>query len=148
MAISFDGSLKRIYITGVTTITVNSIYSAWKVWSILDDNLKYLQAFRVVGGEPTLIGQSSPVYYFLTNGWRVVIDAIDITFSYNLYTDEGDNAIIALNNATASLNNSDIGLIQSNAGDLAIYQNILNALSVINDGVKKASKFIPHNADL
>ena len=148
MAISFNGNLKRIYITNVSTIVVNTIYSAWKDWLLLDNNLQFLQAFRVVGGDPTVSGQSSPVYYFLTNGWRIVIDGIDVIFSYNIYTDEGDNPVVALNGATASLNNSDVGIVSSNAGDVITYQNILNALTVINDGVKKASKLIPHNANI
>jgi hypothetical protein len=148
MAISFNGNLKRIYITNVSTIMVNTIYSAWKNWLLLDNNLQFLQAFRVVGGDPTVSGQSSPVYYFLTNGWRIVIDGIDVIFSYNIYTDEGDNPVVALNGATASLNNSDVGIVSSNAGDVITYQNIFNALTVINDGIKKASKFIPHNANI
>lgn len=148
MAISFNGNLKRIYVTNVTSIIVRNIYSAWKEWLLLSDNLKYIQAFRVVGGDPTLAGQTSPVYYFLTNGWRIVVDGINVTFSYNIYTDEGDNPIITLNGGTALLNNSDVGIVQSNAGETISYQNIFNALAIINNGLKKASKFIPHSADI
>jgi len=148
MAISFNGDLKRIYVTGVSSIVVRNIYSAWKDWLLLSNNLRYIQAFRVVGGDPTISGQSSPVYYFLTNGWRIVIDGINVTFSYNIYTDEGENPIIALNGGTAILNNSDVGVVQSNAGEIVSYQNILNALAIINTGIKKASKLIPHSADI
>lgn len=148
MAISFNGDLKRIYVTDASSIIVRNIYSAWKNWLLLDNNLRYIQAFRVVGGDPTLAGQTSPVYYFLTNGWRIVIDGITVTFSYNLYTDEGENPIITLNGATALLNNSDVGIVQSNAGETLAYQNILNALTIINNGIKKASKFIPHTVDI
>ncbi len=147
MAITFNGALKRIYITNTASVIVKDVYSAWKNWLLLDDNLKFLQAFRTVGGDPTVSGQSAPVYYFLTNDWKIVIDGINVVFAYNLYTDDGSNPIVALNGATASLNNSDVGIVQSNAGEVVTFQTILNALTVINNGIKRSSKFMPHSTD-
>ena len=147
MAITFNGALKRIYITNTSSIIVKDVYSAWKNWLLLDDNLKFLQAFRTVGGDPTVSGQSAPVYYFLTNDWKIVIDGINVVFAYNLYTYDGSNPIVALNGATASLNNSDVGIVQSNAGEVVTFQTILNALTVINNGIKRSSKFMPHSTD-
>ena len=89
MAISFNGASKRIYITNTASVAIKEVYSAWKNWLVLDDNLKYLQAFRAVGGDPTASGQTAPVYYFLMNNWKIVIDNINVVFSYNLYTDDG-----------------------------------------------------------
>ena len=147
MAITFNGALKRIYITNTASVIVKDVYSAWKNWLLLDDNLKFLQAFRTVGGDPTVSGQSAPVYYFLTNDWKIVIDGINVVFAYNLYTDDGSNPIVALNGATASLNNSDVGIVQSNAGEVVTFQTILNALTVINNGIKRSSKIMPHSTD-
>lgn len=92
--------------------------------------------------------RSNPVYYFLTNGWKVVIDGsgVNVAFSYNLYTEDGSSPVIALNGATAILNNSDIGLMT--AGSEVSYTSILNALNVLNNGIKKASKLIPHTQNI
>lgn len=148
MAFSFNGSLKKIYITNVTNVNSKELYSSWKNWILIDDNLQYLQAFRTIGGEPTIAGQYTPVYYFLTNGWKVVIDGsgVNVAFSYNLYTEDGSSPVIALNGATAILNNSDIGLMT--AGGEVSYTSILNALNVLNNGIKKASKLIPHTQNI
>lgn len=143
-----DGALKKIYITNVANVDSKELYSSWKNWALTSTNLKYLQAFRTIGGEPTIAGQYTPVYYFLTNGWKVVIDGsgVNVAFSYNLYSEDGSSPIIALNGATAVLNNSDIGLMS--AGSEVSYTSILNALNVLNNGIKNASKLIPHNADI
>lgn len=142
MAFFFNGSLKRIYITAVSEVTTKDLYSAWKDWVITGNNLQYAPAFRTIGGDPTVPGQYSPVYYFLINGWRIVIDGITVAFSYNLYTEEGTTPILTLNNATALLNNSDVGVIGMDT------ISILNALTIINEGIKKASKLIPHNTNI
>lgn len=113
MAFTFDGVNKRITVTGVTAVSVQELYSSWKEWATTDNNLQYLQAMRTFGGDPTIEGQTAPAYYFMMNGWRVIVDGIDATFSYNLYTDEGENPIITLNGATARLNNSDVGIAES-----------------------------------
>lgn len=114
MASVFDGSVKRIYIdSNLPNVIVQDLYSEWKEWAVQDNNLQYLQAFRSFGGDPTVEGQAAPAYYFLTNGWRVVVDGFDGTFSYNLYTDEGEQPVITLNGGTALLNNSDVGIVKT-----------------------------------
>jgi len=49
------------------------IYSEWKRWSLLDDNLGYPQAFETTGGDPLGPSQSIAPYYFVLNnlGWRI-----------------------------------------------------------------------------
>jgi hypothetical protein len=143
MAFSFDGTLKKIYIDSTSPIVdVKELYSAWKLWVIQDNNLQYPMAFRTVGGDPTVIGQYSPSYYFLTNGWKIVVDGFTASFSYNLYTDDGTAPVITLNNAAASLNNSDVGVLGLDTSA------ILAALTIINTGVQKSSKLIPHNTPI
>jgi len=49
------------------------IYSEWKRWSLLDDNLGYPQAFDISGGEKLGQGQFIAPYFFCRNdlGWRI-----------------------------------------------------------------------------
>lgn len=71
--VTFDGPGRLILINeGVTEIDIQrDIYSAWKEWSLLETNTRYLQALNTVGGEPTVAGQRLDVTYFLINGWRI-----------------------------------------------------------------------------
>lgn len=74
MPVTFDGPNKLIICdSGTTTISVADVYSRWKDWVATSDNSKYLDAFRVVGGDPIDAGAGTYVtsYFFLTNGWRV-----------------------------------------------------------------------------
>lgn len=113
---TFNGSAKTIQITGVSTVEVKALYSAWKNWAAQGANLGYEQAFRTFGGDPTVSGQYAPAYYFLTNGWRVVLDGISVSFSTNLYTNEGVSPIVLLNGATVSLKNSDSPIVAADGG--------------------------------
>ncbi|MEA3363698.1 MAG: hypothetical protein U9Q61_10590 [Thermodesulfobacteriota bacterium] len=92
MAVSFDGTTKRMVVTGVALVDVQrDLYSAWKHWLILSDNAKYEQALRPVGGDSIGGGQRSPVYFFLMNDWKVVVDGIVVDFSLNLYCEDASN---------------------------------------------------------
>ena len=56
----------------MTEIDVQTdIYSDWKEWVALENNLKYLPPMNTVGGEPTIAGQRLDVTYFLINGWKL-----------------------------------------------------------------------------
>lgn len=69
---TFDGPNKLIILdNGTTSITVQSVYSDWKKWMLLSDNAKYLPAFSVIGGEPTVSGQYLGSTYFINNGWKI-----------------------------------------------------------------------------
>ena len=157
MSVTFDGQAKRIYVTGVANQDVQGLYSDWKEWA--QGNLQWEQAFRTFGGDDTVGGQTAPRYFFLMNGWRVVVDGIDVVFSTNLYTDEGDDPVIPINNGTAIVNNSDSPTIlvsesgsNNNNNNAPSVEDITAAirplLEVINEGVKDASLLIPHNEDL
>jgi len=71
--VTFDGINKLILINeGETEIDVQTdIYSDWKEWVLLENNLKYLPIMNTVGGEPTIAGQRLDVTYFLINGWKL-----------------------------------------------------------------------------
>jgi hypothetical protein len=106
----FSGPTKQIIVNnGVTEIDVKTdLYSEWKRWAIEENNLGYLQAFRTFGGDPTITGQFAPAYFFLTNGWRVIVDNGDeVSVGVNLYTDELNSPFIVGNSSAVSLRNSD-----------------------------------------
>ena len=71
--VTFDGVNKLILINeGETEIDLQTdIYSDWKEWVLLENNLKYLPPMNTVGGEPTVAGQRLDVTYFLINGWKL-----------------------------------------------------------------------------
>lgn len=70
MAIQFDPASKRIVLDS-TYVEVEDVYSRWKEWAKDEDNLKYLPAFSVVGGDPLGGGLFVASYFFLLNGWRL-----------------------------------------------------------------------------
>ena len=95
---TFDGPNKIITIVSpYTEIDAQAdIYSAWKRWVTIDDNSKYLQAFRTVGGDPIGVGQAISAYFFLLNGWRVRPWEGDhfLVVNGNLFVDEGGSPFI------------------------------------------------------
>ena len=121
MSYTFVGSEKRIYIDVSTPdVDVEDLYSRWKDWVLEGTNMQWLPAFRTFGGDVTIEGQTAPKYFFLINGWRVVVDGFDSTFATNLYTDEGDSAVITLNGATAQIKNSDAPIIEYVQGETTL----------------------------
>lgn len=97
MSVTFNGETKIMKIDGgVTSIDVQEIYSRWKDWLIDQDNIKYLPAFRYVGGDPTVNGQRLGTTYFLTNGWRIEPFSGDhvLVISGNIFTDESTNPFV------------------------------------------------------
>ncbi len=76
----FDGDNLIIKLTALGEYDAKSeIYSEWKRWAALSDNLKYPKAFDTVGGDELSPGQSIAPYFFCRNelGWR--IETPDIT---------------------------------------------------------------------
>lgn len=73
MPVTIDGPSKLfIADSGTTALDVAvDLYTAWVDWSAVGDNSKFLQAFRVVGGDPTTGVNKIAPYFFLTNGWRL-----------------------------------------------------------------------------
>lgn len=92
MAITFNGSLRRIEITDSADVNFNverDLYSAWKDWKKLPGNGGFAFAFRTIGGDPTITGQNAPKYFFLINYWVVYINNGElVNFATNLYTDD------------------------------------------------------------
>jgi hypothetical protein len=96
MAISFDGTAKRIILsTGTTAMSAAELYSRWKDWVATGAGAGYLPAFAVVGGDPLGGGVSITPYFFLQNGWKVQPQAASHTLIIdgNLLTADGSNPI-------------------------------------------------------
>jgi hypothetical protein len=69
--VTFNGNAKLIIVDyGITSIEAQLVYSAWKQWVKLG-NANFLEAFRTIGGDPTVSPNSVAGYYFLVNGWRL-----------------------------------------------------------------------------
>ncbi len=86
--VTFDPALKLITVNpNETAIDVQvDLYSASKEWLKVNNNLRYRPPMRAVGGD--LIPGGSPLgrTFFLTNGWRILIDH-GVEFDGNLYSD-------------------------------------------------------------
>lgn len=95
MALTFD-TVNNVIILDTASISATNIYKAWVDWLMLGDNLKYLPAFKSVGGDDLGSGLSVPPYYFLQNGWRIRPMESDhtLTITGNLFTDTGDDPVI------------------------------------------------------
>jgi hypothetical protein len=135
--VTFDGPNKLINLNlGVDTLDVQiDLYSEWKRWSVLDINLKFEQAFRTFGGDQTISGQFAPRYFFLTNGWRIVVDtAEDVNIGVNLFTDELDTPFITSNNSTVTLRNSDSPVVDTGIAQSLDYGGMVVVNSSIGVG--------------
>ena len=86
----FDGIRKLIIVhPEVTSISIKTdVYSDWKEWLLLRDNAKYLQAIRVIGGDPIGGGQYAGDIYFLMNGWKLYVDH-SVSVDGVLYSEDG-----------------------------------------------------------
>lgn len=130
--VTFDGPNRLILINeGVTSLDVQTdIYSDWKEWVQLEDNLKYLIPLNTVGGQPTVTGQRLDVTYFLINDWKIKpfsgtynldiignifdISGSDIKIPANVIANEPNNITVNLNTSVIvrqlSTSNSGSGL--------------------------------------
>lgn len=148
--VTFDGVNRLILINeGETTIDMQiDVYSAWKEWALLEQNLKFLPPFSIVGGEPTVGDERLDVTYFLINGWRFKPSpgSYDLTIIGNVYdVDGGDIKVpanvdrvgdtIIPNNITITTNRSNIVRVintETNSGGSG---------SIGNDTIVSASLF-------
>lgn len=84
MTYTFDGPSKTIILaSGASALEVSDLYSRWKDWVATGDNTKYLPAFDVVGGNPTIGSNSISSYFFLLNGWKIRPHEADHTLTVN-----------------------------------------------------------------
>ena len=81
-----DGQAKTIQLSAdQLDYTAGFIYSRWKDWVQESDNAKFLEAFRVVGGDDLGGGSRTPAFIFVRNdyGWRIKKPESDEEFLIN-----------------------------------------------------------------
>jgi hypothetical protein len=90
--VDFNGPEKLIIVDyGISSLNfAEDIYSSWKRW-VNDGYDGYLQAIRVIGGDPTVNGQYLGSTFFLMNGWKIrpYEGNHELTISGNFYSEDG-----------------------------------------------------------
>lgn len=94
--VQFDGPNRLIIVNpGVAELNVKiDIYSNWKEWAKFYDYGKYPPAIRSIGGDPTVGGVFAGDIYFLTNGWRLIIDITQTALTGSLFSDDFETPLI------------------------------------------------------
>ena len=174
--VSFNGVTKTIQVNaGVTSLDVQTeVYSAWIRWFERIENTQYLPAMRFTGLDPIPGGQTGGTF-FTINGWKVVYDPRVVAISGILYSDDysppyyftdGSPVLpatvsgISLSSSSTPIDYDQLaaavaaqfaepgmttaGIATAVSSDVTLD----GKLTVINTGVQKASKLIPHNTDI
>lgn len=121
--VTFDGLNKIIIIeNGIEELDFYSdVYSAWKRWILLNDNSKYEQAIRVVGGDPISSTKILGSTFFMLNNWKLRPYEGDhrLIINGNIYTDPAGSSIF-----TSTLGNYNIiiEMAVSNLSDSTLSQ--------------------------
>lgn len=102
MNYSFNGANKIISvadapINGAINVDIQELYSRWVDWVLTADNSKYIQAMRVVGGDPLPGSKQLGLTYFLMNDWKIRPYEANHTFTLNgnLYSEDGSSPFIS-----------------------------------------------------
>lgn len=87
MPATFDGDNLLVTLPAATTVidVQANLYSEWKKWALLDDNLRFEPAFRLVRSEDVVAGTlETGAYFFFRNdlGWRLRGPDEDITVNF------------------------------------------------------------------
>tara|TARA_B100000768_G_scaffold98553_1_gene91910 strand:+ start:113 stop:544 length:432 start_codon:yes stop_codon:yes gene_type:complete len=95
---TFDGPSLTIQLPSVEPYDAQrDLYSAWKQWAGLSDNLKYLPAFDTTGGDVISEGQTIAPYFFCRNdlGWRIKMpdDDGEIVLAGNIFARDSNETL-------------------------------------------------------
>ena len=95
---TFDGPSLPIQMPSVEPYDAQrDLYSAWKQWAGLSDNLKYLPAFDTTGGDVISEGQTIAPYFFCRNdlGWRIKMpdDDGEIVVAGNIFPRDSNETL-------------------------------------------------------
>ncbi len=126
--VTFNGSTKQITVNdGVSTIGVREhLYSAWKRWVIEDNNMMFLPAMRVIGGDPIGGGLYAGDIYFMMNGWQIVLNQ-PVTLTGILYHDDpispyvinSGGGVIATVSAITQIVHVPVQVVEGTVNDIA-----------------------------
>ena len=148
--VTFDGAQRLAIVNaGVTEIDVKiDLYSDWKEWVRLHENLRFTPAIRTIGGDPTTGAQTAGDIYFMQNNWRLVIDLSETKITGALFSDDfespllNQNGTIAFQSIVSSLVTGspqnvvtgDLGDLTDDLGDITgIVKYITQAIHVSED---------------
>ena len=132
--VTFDGVNKLVLINnGETDLNIQiDLYSAWKEWLLLEDNMKYFQAINTVGGEPTIGDERLDVTYFLINGWKIkpYPGSYDLVLTGNIFDVDGGSIKVQADVVDESANN-----ISINTNTSVIVRQITTEVSSSGGGI-------------
>lgn len=91
----FNGSAKLILLEE-TNVSASDIWTSYMNWLVQSDNAKWGLAIQQVGGDSLGGGLYIPLYFFLTNGWRVrpMESSHHLNITGNLFVAEGGSPIV------------------------------------------------------
>jgi hypothetical protein len=126
--VTFDGRNRLILINdGETSIDMQTeVYSDWKEWVVLEDNLKYYPPLNTVGGEPTVGIERLDVTYFLINNWKFkpYPGTYDLQIVGNVFDVDGGSIKVA-----ADINKGRANNISINTNTSVIVRLLTNEVS-------------------
>lgn len=147
--VTFDGPNKiitEISASGDNELSFQEIYSEWKEWVLLSDNAKFDQAISVIGGDSISGSLSLGSTFFMENGWRIRPAELNhkLTIVGNVFNRTSSQSIFTNTIGTYNVHTE----TRVSTLIFSTSPNLQAQLNVINQGVQKASKLIPHNTDL
>ena len=98
------------------------LYSDWKEWYLEDNNTKYGEALRTVGGDPLVGGRYLGDTYFLINGWKIRPSEADqrLQIDGNIYSDDGSGVVVqTTGNYNVLVENTVSNLVDSTVSDIS-----------------------------
>lgn len=124
--VEFDGASRSILVhPEVTSLDIrNDVYSAWIRWVGMHDNARWLRAMRYSGADP-IPGGETGVTFFVTNGWKLILDLNKVAVEGVLFSDNYPTAYWADADSplfpakVAALVNSAVSYQNVVTGDLA-----------------------------
>jgi len=90
----FDG-INRVISINPTESLIDvkvDLFSDWKEWSLNRENLRFVPAFRSVGGDTTTSGNFLGSTYFTINNWQIATDH-GVEFDGNMFSDDRDTVV-------------------------------------------------------
>ena len=142
--ITFDGANKLILVNyGVTDINIQiDVYSDWKEWSLISNNLRFEAAMRTVGGDPTVGSSFLGRTFFLINGWRMRTweGSHTLEVDGNIFVDGGGSIFVnTLRPWTVQTN-----VLRSNLVDIEV---VSGSSQVVSGGFSEADRIILERID-
>ena len=91
----FDGPNKLILLEE-TSVSADQIWTSYINWVVVEANTKWPLAITQIGGDSLGGGLYIPLYFFLTNGWRVrpMESSHQLMITGNLFVAEGGSPLV------------------------------------------------------